>query len=93
MLILTTRPAVRLANIMKVLTSSAVQDPTKVEARVRREVALRREKHEQDNLDRLKTPEEKRAQKERKKEKEEGKGIFGACFKWADFVVLDRPLR
>jgi U4/U6 small nuclear ribonucleoprotein PRP3 len=66
---------------MKVLTSAAVQDPTKVEARVRREVALRREKHERDNAERQLTPEQKREQKERKKEKEEQKGVYGACFK------------
>lgn len=66
---------------MKVLTSSAVQNPTKVEARVNREVALRREKHEKDNADRQLTPEQKRLQKERKKEKEEKKGLFAACFK------------
>jgi len=74
-------PKVRLANLMKVLTSAAVQDPTKVEARVRREVALRREKHERDNAERQLTPEQKREQKERKKEKEEQKGVYGACFK------------
>jgi U4/U6 small nuclear ribonucleoprotein PRP3 len=75
------RHTVRLANLMKVLTSSAVQNPTKVEARVNREVALRREKHEKDNADRQLTPEQKRLQKERKKEKEEKKGLFAACFK------------
>ncbi len=66
---------------MKVLTSSAVQNPTRVEARVNREVALRREKHERDNLERQLTPEQKRLQKERKKEKEEKQGLSAACFK------------
>lgn len=72
---------VRLANIMKVLTTSAIQDPTKVEARVRREVAARLEKHERENLDRQLTDEQRREKKEVKKVKEEGKGLGGVAFK------------
>jgi U4/U6 small nuclear ribonucleoprotein PRP3 len=37
---------------MKVLTSDAVQDPTKIEARVRREVAMRKLNHEKMNEER-----------------------------------------
>ena len=37
---------VRLSNLMKVLTSDAIQDPTRVEAKVRREVAMRKHNHE-----------------------------------------------
>jgi U4/U6 small nuclear ribonucleoprotein PRP3 len=35
--------------MMKVLTSDAIKDPTAVERRVRREIELRKTKHEQDN--------------------------------------------
>ncbi|THH19639.1 hypothetical protein EW146_g1571 [Bondarzewia mesenterica] len=74
-------PKVRLANLMKVLTSDAVQDPTRVEARVRREVAMRKHGHEKMNTERKLTDEQRREKVEAKKVEEEKKGIFGAVFK------------
>lgn len=72
---------VRLANLMKVLTSDAVQDPTRVEARVRREVAMRKHQHEKMNAERKLTDEQKKEKVENKKLEQEKKGIFGAVFK------------
>jgi U4/U6 small nuclear ribonucleoprotein PRP3 len=72
---------VRLANLMKVLTSDAVQDPTKVEARVRREVALRKHQHEKMNAERKLTDEQRREKIETKKLEEERKGLVAALFK------------
>jgi len=78
-----TRPSpVRLANLMKVLTSDAIQDPTRVEARVRREVAMRKHTHEKMNSERKLTDEQRREKKENKKVDEEKKGIFGAVYKY-----------
>ncbi|OCH85070.1 PRP3-domain-containing protein [Obba rivulosa] len=74
-------PKVRLANLMKVLTSDAVQDPTRVEARVRREVAMRRHAHEKMNAERKLTDEQRREKIENKKLEEEKRGIYGAVFK------------
>lgn len=74
-------PKTRLANLMKVLTSDAVQDPTRVEARVRREVAMRKHQHEKMNAERKLTDEQRREKVEVKKADEEKKGIFGAVFK------------
>ncbi|EJF58960.1 PRP3-domain-containing protein [Dichomitus squalens LYAD-421 SS1] len=74
-------PKVRLANLMKVLTSDAVQDPTRVEARVRREVAMRKHQHEKANAERKLTDEQRREKIETKKTEEEKKGIYGAVFK------------
>ncbi|KAF8345439.1 pre-mRNA processing factor 3-domain-containing protein [Amanita rubescens] len=76
-------PKVRLANLMKVLTSDAVQDPTRVEARVRREVAMRKHQHEKMNAERKLTDEERREKIETKKAEEDKKGIYGAVFKVA----------
>lgn len=76
-----TRGVVRLANLMKVLTSDAVQDPTRVEARVRREVAMRKHQHEKMNAERKLTDEQRREKIETKKVEEEKKGIYGAVFK------------
>ncbi|KIP06289.1 hypothetical protein PHLGIDRAFT_36002 [Phlebiopsis gigantea 11061_1 CR5-6] len=74
-------PKVRLANLMKVLTSDAVQDPTRVEARVRREVAMRKHQHEKMNTERKLNDEQRREKVETKKVEEEKKGIYGAVFK------------
>jgi hypothetical protein len=67
---------------MKVLTSDAVQDPTRVEARVRREVAMRKHTHEKMNAERKLTDEQRREKTENKKSEEEKKGIVGAVFKY-----------
>ncbi|KAI9507830.1 pre-mRNA processing factor 3-domain-containing protein [Russula earlei] len=74
-------PKVRLANLMKVLTSDAVQDPTRVEARVRREVAMRKHTHDKMNAERKLTDEQRREKIETKKAEEDKKGIYGAVFK------------
>lgn len=67
---------------MKVLTSDAVQDPTRVEARVRREVAMRKHQHEKMNVERKLTDEQRQEKIENKKLEEEKKGIHGAVFKY-----------
>lgn len=72
---------VRLANLMRVLTSDAVQDPTKVEARVRREVAMRRLTHDRANAEAKLTDEQRKEKIENKKVEEEKKGIYGAVYK------------
>lgn len=72
---------VRLANLMKVLTSDAVQDPTKVEAKVRKEVANRATKHERDNQERKLTPAERKEKEYQLMLAKERKGLHGAVFK------------
>lgn len=74
-------PTVKLANLMKVLTSDAVQDPTKVEAKVRREVQNRADKHVQDNEDRKLTPEQRKEKEYQKMLAKERKGIFATVYK------------
>ncbi|KAF8180386.1 small nuclear ribonucleoprotein hPrp3 [Pholiota molesta] len=81
-------PKVRLVNMMKVLTSDAVQDPTRVEARVRREVAMRKHTHEKMNAERKLTDEQRREKVEIKKANEEKKGIHGAVYK---VLILSDP--
>jgi U4/U6 small nuclear ribonucleoprotein PRP3 len=66
---------------MKVLTSDAVQDPTKVEARVRREVAMRKHQHDKMNAERKLTDDQRRERVEGKKLEEERKGLVAAVFK------------
>lgn len=66
---------------MKVLTSDAVQDPTRVEARVRREVAMRKHTHDKMNAERKLTDEQRREKVETKKAEEDKRGVLGAIFK------------
>lgn len=73
---------------MKVLTSDAVQDPTRVEARVRREVAMRKHGHEKMNTERKLSDEQRREKIEMRKLEEEKKGIYGAVFKCVMSAIL-----
>ena len=74
-------PKVKLANMMKVLTSDAVADPTKVEARIRKEVQARADKHEQDNQERKLTAEQRKQKEYEQLVARERKGIFAAAYK------------
>ncbi|ORX36283.1 pre-mRNA processing factor 3-domain-containing protein [Kockovaella imperatae] len=74
-------PKVRLANLMKVLTSDAVADPTKMEAKVRREVDMRKQKHEMDNEERKLTTEERKQKEYEQMVSRERRGIYAAAFK------------
>ncbi len=74
-------PKVKLSNLMRVLTSEAVADPTKIEARVRREVAARKEAHERANQERKLTPDQRREKIEAQREKDEMKGLGCLVFK------------
>ncbi|KAJ7905100.1 small nuclear ribonucleoprotein hPrp3 [Mycena leptocephala] len=56
------------------LTSDAVQDPTRVEARIRREVAMRKHGHEKMNAERKLTDEQRREKVETKKAEEDKRG-------------------
>lgn len=69
-------PKIKLANLMRVLGNEAIADPTKVEARVRREVAARHEMHERANAERMLTDEERRDRRIYKTKVEEAKGIW-----------------
>lgn len=55
-------PKIKKSNLMRVLGEQAVKDPTAVEARVNREIAERRTRHEEDNEAR-KLTKEQRAEK------------------------------
>lgn len=52
---------VKISNLMRVLGEEAIQDPTKVEAKVRKEMELRQKMHDKANEQRKLTPEERRA--------------------------------
>lgn len=66
---------------MRVLASDAILDPTKVEAKVRRDVANRRLKHEKMNDANKLTDEQRREKVQKEKDKDENKGLYAAVFK------------
>ena len=59
-------PKVKISNLMRVLGNDAVADPTKIEQRVRQQMAKRQKEHETANKERQLTAEERKQKRERK---------------------------
>ncbi|CAG8535778.1 6515_t:CDS:10 [Paraglomus brasilianum] len=78
------QPKVKLSNLMRVLTNDAIQDPTKVEAQVRKEMQKRQETHLKTNEERKLTEEQKREKLRRKMDDDAKKGTFVCAFKVGD---------
>lgn len=77
-------PKVKKSNMMRVLGEQAVKDPTAVEARVNREIAQRAHDHEQANLDRMLTPEQRAEKLKRQQAGDEAKGVKVVVFRVDD---------
>lgn len=77
-------PKVRMSNMVRVLTNEAVSDPTKLEARIRREVQQRKNEHEKANQARKLTAEQRREKLEAQKLEDEKKGLYAALFRFVD---------
>ncbi|PKA51114.1 hypothetical protein AXF42_Ash010554 [Apostasia shenzhenica] len=60
------KPKVKMSNLMKVLSSEATQDPTKLEKEVRAAALEREQAHMDRNIARKLTPQERREKKEKK---------------------------
>ncbi|KAJ5578375.1 uncharacterized protein N7459_007339 [Penicillium hispanicum] len=74
-------PKVKKSNLMRVLGEQAVKDPTAVEARVTREIADRREKHEAMNEERKLTKDQRRDKLASQQEKDAALGIFISVYR------------
>ncbi|KAJ5961207.1 uncharacterized protein N7479_008357 [Penicillium vulpinum] len=74
-------PKVKKSNLMRVLGEQAVLDPTAVEARVAREIADRKEKHEIDNENRKLTKEQRREKLAAQQEKDASLGVFQSVYR------------
>lgn len=75
------QPKVKISNMMRVLESDAVQDPTKVEAHVRAQMAKRKADHEKMNADRKLTPDQRKAKMTRKLKEDTTAGVKVAVFR------------
>ncbi|KAF4548995.1 pre-mRNA processing factor 3 (PRP3)-like protein [Elsinoe fawcettii] len=77
----TPEPKVKKSNLMRVLGSEAVKDPTAVEARVNRQIEERAETHEQMNEERKLTKEQRHEKLSKQQEADAQKGIRVAVFR------------
>lgn len=69
-------PKVKRSNMMLVLGEEAVKDPTAVEARVNREIAERKAKHDMTNEERKLTDEQRHEKLAAKQQEDAAKGVF-----------------
>ncbi|XP_065430142.1 U4/U6 small nuclear ribonucleoprotein Prp3 isoform X3 [Chrysemys picta bellii] len=74
-------PKVRISNLMRVLGTEAVQDPTKVEAHVRAQMAKRQKAHEEANAARKLTAEQRKAKKVKKLKEDISQGVHISVYR------------
>jgi U4/U6 small nuclear ribonucleoprotein PRP3 len=74
-------PKVKISNLMKVLGNDAIQDPTRMEAHVRKQIMERMQKHQQENEERKLTKEQKSAKKIRKIAEDTSLAVHVAIYK------------
>uniref|UniRef100_A0A7G3B1U1 Putative u4/u6 small nuclear ribonucleoprotein n=1 Tax=Lutzomyia longipalpis TaxID=7200 RepID=A0A7G3B1U1_LUTLO len=77
-------PKLRISNLMRVLGTEAVQDPTKIESHVREQMAKRQKAHEEANAARKLTTEQKREKKIRKIKEDTSLGVCVAVYRVKD---------
>ncbi|XP_072283667.1 U4/U6 small nuclear ribonucleoprotein Prp3 [Pyxicephalus adspersus] len=73
-------PKVRISNLMRVLGTEAVQDPTKVEAHVRAQMAKRQKAHEEANAARKLTAEQRKEKKVKKLKEDISQGVHVSVY-------------
>ncbi|TGZ69959.1 hypothetical protein CRM22_003447 [Opisthorchis felineus] len=78
-------PKVRLANLMRVLGSDAVQDPSKVEAYVRAQMESRKRAHEAANAARKLTKEQARYKRIKKIKEDTSQAVHVSVYRVKDF--------
>ena len=76
-------PKVKLSNLMRVLGTDAVQDPTKVEKHVRQQMAKRQKAHEQANAARKLTTEQRKDKRIRKLKEDTSNAVHVAMYRVA----------
>ncbi|XP_055624221.1 U4/U6 small nuclear ribonucleoprotein Prp3 [Toxorhynchites rutilus septentrionalis] len=77
-------PKLRISNLMRVLGTEAVQDPTKIEAHVREQMAKRQKAHEEANAARKLTDDQRRDKKVRKMKEDTSLGVHVSVYRIRD---------
>ncbi|CAL1673952.1 unnamed protein product [Lasius platythorax] len=79
-------PKLRISNLMRVLGTEAVQDPTKIEAHVRQQMAKRLKAHEDANAARRLTADQRREKKARKLKEDTSLGVHVSVYRIRDLI-------
>ncbi|KAF0987249.1 hypothetical protein HZS_4512 [Henneguya salminicola] len=74
-------PKVKMSNLMRVLGTEAVQDPTKVETYVKQQIAARQNAHEQANATRKLTPAQKKTKLIKKYKEDTSLAVHTAVYR------------
>jgi U4/U6 small nuclear ribonucleoprotein PRP3 len=77
-------PKLKISNLMRVLGTEAVQDPTKIEAHVREQMQKRQKAHEDENQTRKLTDEQRREKKIRKLKEDTTTGVNVSVYRIKD---------
>lgn len=77
-------PKLKISNLMRVLGNEAIQDPTKIEAHVREQMAKRQKEHEEANTSRKLTDEQKREKKMKKLKEDTSMGVQVSVYRIRD---------
>lgn len=77
-------PKLKISNLMRVLGTEAVQDPTKIEAHVRMQMEKRQKAHEEDNQARKLTDEQRREKKIKKLKEDTSMGVHVCVYRIKD---------
>lgn len=77
-------PKLKISNLMRVLGNEAIQDPTKIEAHVREQMAKRQKEHEEANQSRKLTVEQKREKKVKKLKEDTSMGVQVSVYRIRD---------
>ncbi|CAG9854113.1 unnamed protein product [Phyllotreta striolata] len=81
-------PKLRISNLMRALGTEAVQDPTKIEAHVREQMAKRQKAHEDANAARKLTSDQKRDKKVKKIKEDVSLGVSVSVYRIRDLHGL-----
>ncbi|ETN68110.1 Trisn small nuclear ribonucleoprotein [Anopheles darlingi] len=81
-------PKLRISNLMRVLGTEAVQDPTKIEAHVREQMAKRQKVHEEANAARKLTDDQRREKKVRKMKEDTTLGVHVSVYRIRELQEL-----
>ncbi|XKL59109.1 hypothetical protein PGB90_000125 [Kerria lacca] len=86
-------PKLRISNLMRVLGTEAVQDPTKMEAHVRAQMAKRQKAHEDANASRKLTDDQKREKNIRKIKEDTTLGVNVSVYRVSDLSSASKKFK
>lgn len=86
-------PKMRLSNLMRVLGNEAISEPSKMEAKVRKQMGERQEKHQEHNEARSLTAEQKREKKRKKLTEDTNVEVHVAVFRAGDLTDGKRKFK